>query len=123
MSGRITVITPDQRSLWQPPLQDGVRRDRGAMQEGGNITELEANLLARELETRDQPLGGVIGGGRRFEGLGLARGFVEDLDIGECAADVDGDADRTGRRFGLHERGWTSKGLTPRSRPAPFCRK
>jgi hypothetical protein len=52
------------------------------MQECGNITEPEADLLTRELQAGDQALGRIIGRRRRLDGACLARRLIEDLDIG-----------------------------------------
>ena len=113
----------DQRALGQAPLQDGIRRDGGAMEECGDIAEGEADLLTRHAQARDQPLGGIGGRCRRLGGEGLARRLVQDLDVGECTADIDGNAHGAARCCRLHLDFGTSIGLAPQSRRAPFCRE
>lgn len=72
------------------------------MQEGGDIAQLEIVALARQPQTGKQSLRGVVRRRLRLVGKCFACRLIQDLEVRERAADVDGNANPTGWCCALH---------------------
>ncbi len=84
----------DERDARQLAFEHGIGRDRRAVQDVADIIEREAVALAGGLDAVDQRDRGVLRRGRQLVGGHAAGARIEDLKVGEGAADVDADADR-----------------------------
>ena len=91
-----------QRALGELALQHGVGGDGGAVQQVADVGQGEAVARGRLLDAGHQPERGVLRRGRRLEAGDGAGARIEDLQIGEGPADVDGDANRQ-RVLGRHD--------------------
>ena len=82
----------DEGAGRQPPLQDRVGGDRGAVQQQADIRRRETDLPRRRHYAVDQSDRGIGGRRRHLQTVQRARALLEDLEVGKGAADVDGDA-------------------------------
>ena len=94
------ALRGEQRAFRAAALQDGVDRDRGAVQEHPRRREARAGLADAALDAGDEPLRR----GQRLAEPERAGGLVERRHVGEGAADVGGQADRGITQRGIHEK-------------------
>ena len=85
------ALRGEQRAVRAAALQDGVDRDRGAVQEEPRRAKLRSGLADAILDAGDEPLRR----GQRLAEAKLAGRLVERRDVGESAADVGRQADLT----------------------------
>ncbi len=88
----------DQGRAWRGGVcRHGVGGDRGAVHQGGDLCQWKNQRLAAAIfKSLGQPARGVIRRCRRLDRVGGAALLVQDLQIGEGATDIDGDADGAG---------------------------
>ena len=77
-------------------FEDGVGGDGGAVEEEADVGEGEGEALRGFGDAGEEAFRGVGGGGGGFPGVDGAGAGVEDLEVGEGATDVNGDADGFG---------------------------
>ena len=108
------ALRGQQRAARAGALQDGVDRDRGAVQEQPRGVEARAGLADAVLDAGDQPLRR----GQRLAEAERAGRLVERGDVGERAADVGGQADRRGT---VASTAWsfTARSSKPGALPTP----
>ncbi len=97
-------------ALGQLAFQDGVRRDGRAVQQKADVAEREIEALRRLREACREAAGRVVRRRRSLVRRAFSASFVEDFDVGEGAADVDGDPN------GFPRHRWNQTDLSPASR-------
>jgi hypothetical protein len=91
-----------QYAVREFPLQHRVGCDGRTMQQQADIGQREAEAVSGLGHATQQADGGVLWRCRRLPGSGHAVPRIEDLEVGKGAADIDRDADGTGRIIACH---------------------